>query len=171
MNGPRSKPQGWIEPSRRPYRAGVGVMLINAEGRIFAGRRLDRFLEAWQMPQGGIDPGEAPLDAALRELEEETGVGPRLVEVLAECRDWLRYDLPEDLMDSAWNGRYRGQEQKWFAAQFLGTDADVDIKTAHQEFGTWRWASPGELMDSIVAFKRPLYDAVFAEFATYFGRR
>ncbi len=170
MSGPRRKTKDWIEPALRPYRPGVGVMLINEAGRIFAGQRLDRFLEAWQMPQGGIDPGEAPLAAALRELEEETGIGPTLVEVLAESRDWLRYDLPEDLVDSAWGGRFRGQEQKWFAARFLGADSDVDLKTAHQEFGAWRWLSPAELMASIVAFKRPLYGDVMREFAAHLGR-
>ncbi|MSO75023.1 MAG: RNA pyrophosphohydrolase [Alphaproteobacteria bacterium] len=163
-------PKGWIEPVRRPYRQGVGIMLINPERRIFAGRRLDRFLEAWQMPQGGIDEGEAPLAAALRELEEETGIGPALVEVLVESRDWLSYDLPVDLVDSAWNGRYRGQQQKWFAVRFLGRDSDVKLETAHQEFGTWRWTSTAELMASIVDFKRPLYELVLREFARHLGQ-
>lgn len=166
---PRPKPQGWIEPARRPYRQGVGVVLINPERRVFAGQRFDRFQEAWQMPQGGIDPGEAPLEAALRELEEETGVKPGLVELLAEGRDWLRYDLPEALLDSAWGGRYRGQEQKWFAARFLGDDSDVNIWTAHQEFVAWRWAAPAELIETIVDFKRPLYETVLGEFAAYLG--
>jgi putative (di)nucleoside polyphosphate hydrolase len=167
MNDQTSRPKGWIEPARRPYRPGVGVVLINREGRVFAGRRHDRFPDAWQMPQGGIDPGEAPLEAALRELEEETGVAPRLVEILAEDRLWRRYDLPESLMDSAWGGRFRGQEQKWFAARFLGSDADIDIETAHQEFVAWRWARVDELLVTIVEFKRPLYRAVFAEFAPH----
>jgi putative (di)nucleoside polyphosphate hydrolase len=156
-----------LAPALRPYRRGVGIVLINPAGLVFAGRRIDRFHEAWQMPQGGIDEGEPAEAAVLRELEEETGVGPALVELLAESRDWLRYDLPDELMDEVWGGRYRGQEQKWYAARFLGRDQDIDVETAHQEFRTWRWARPAELLATIVPFKRPLYEAVLAEFAPY----
>ncbi len=147
-----------------PYRPCVGVLLFNAQGQVFVGQRIDMVQEAWQMPQGGIDPGEDPRDTALRELEEETGVTPDKVEVLAETREWLRYDLPPNLVNRVWRGRYRGQEQKWFAARFLGTDTDIDIDTLHPEFSDWRWSPVGELTANAIAFKRALYEAVIAEF-------
>jgi len=167
MTKRRDRPLRRLPPAQRPYRRGVGVVLINPAGLIFAGQRIDRFHEAWQMPQGGIDKGEAAAAAALRELEEETGIGPALVKLIAESRDWLRYDLPDELMDEVWDGRYRGQEQKWYAARFLGRDGDIDVETAHREFQTWRWARPAELIETIVPFKRPLYEAVLGEFAPY----
>ena len=147
-----------------PYRPCVGVLMFNARRQVFVGRRIDMTQEAWQMPQGGIDRGEAPRDAALRELEEETGVGPDRVELLAETREWLRYDLPPNMIGRVWRGRYRGQEQKWFAARFLGTDADIDVATAHPEFGDWRWSPVDELCANVVPLKRALYEAVIAEF-------
>ena len=117
-----------------PYRPCAGVMLVNASGEVFVGQRKDSDVPAWQMPQGGIDAGETPRDAALRELEEETGVSAELVSVEAETRDWVRYDLPEHLLGKVWKGRYRGQEMKWFLMRFHGSDADVNIATKHQEF-------------------------------------
>ena len=147
-----------------PYRPCVGVLLFNAQGQVFVGQRIDMVQEAWQMPQGGIDPGEAPRDTALRELEEETGVTPDKVVILAETREWLRYDLPPNLVNRVWHGRYRGQEQKWFAARFLGTDTDIDIDTLHPEFSDWRWSPVDELTANAIAFKRALYEAVIAEF-------
>ena len=149
-------------PSGLPYRAGVGIMLINADGRIFVGQRLDSSLEAWQMPQGGIDKGEEPLAAAIRELEEETGVPADLVEVIGESEAWLYYDLPNDLIGTIWKGRYCGQRQKWFAMRFLGTDADIRIDTAHAEFRAWQWADRSALESLIVPFKRDLYRDVLA---------
>jgi putative (di)nucleoside polyphosphate hydrolase len=146
-----------------PYRPGVGLLLLNARGQALVAQRLDMPSAAWQMPQGGIDPGETPRQAALRELREE--VGTDKVEIIAESRDWIRYDLPADLAAKLWAGRYRGQEQKWFALRFLGTDADIDIATAEPEFSAWRWAELAELPDLIVPFKRDLYRRLIAEFA------
>lgn len=133
---------------------------------MFVGERIDT-PGAWQMPQGGIDDGEDPWPAALRELEEE--VGTAKAERLGET-DWLRYDLPPDLVGHVWRGRFRGQEQKWFAARFLGTDADIALDAHHHpEFGAWRWAPLGELPALIVPFKRPLYQSVVEAFARFGG--
>ena len=147
-----------------PYRPCAGVMLANHAGEVFVGQRKDSQVAAWQMPQGGIDAGETPRDAALRELEEETGVATGLVTVEAETRDWVRYDLPDDLIGKLWKGRYRGQKQKWFLMRFHGTDGDVNIFTDHQEFSEWRWLPVNELAANIVPFKRAVYEQVLAEF-------
>jgi len=147
----------------RPYRAGVGIMLVNREGLVFGGRRIDTPGNAWQMPQGGIDEGEEPRQAVLRELAEETGTDK--AEIIAESGDWLSYELPPEVAARVWQGRYRGQRQKWFALRFTGTDADFDLETHHQrEFAAWRWLEPGRLPSLIVPFKRPVYEAVIAEF-------
>lgn len=153
-----------IDPETLPYRPCVGVMLLRADKLIFAGQRIDNTAEAWQMPQGGIDEGEAPLDAAFRELQEETGVAADKVEILAESADWIPYDLPPELLGKIWKGKYRGQRQKWFAAQFLGSDADINIATPEPEFREWAWMAPEPLIRSIVPFKRSVYRQVFAEF-------
>lgn len=150
-----------------PYRKNVGLVLINAEGLIFAGQRIDNPGHAWQMPQGGIDAGERPKEAALRELQEETGVRPELVEKLAKTEDWLVYDLPEELIGTIWGGKYRGQKQKWFLFRFLGQDSDVNIATEHPEFSVWRWMEPAELVEKIVPFKRAVYEQVFDSFAEH----
>lgn len=153
--------------AKLPYRRNVGVMLMNSEGLVFVGQRLDNPGPAWQMPQGGLDEGETPREAALRELEEETGVRPDLVDILAETEDWLSYDLPHDLVPRIWKGRYRGQEQKWLLMRFLGTDDQVQIETAHPEFSHWRWMAPSDLVDNIVPFKRAVYGRVLSAFAPH----
>ncbi|HEU4970108.1 RNA pyrophosphohydrolase [Sphingomonas sp.] len=150
-----------------PYRAAVGVMLLNAENKVFVGQRLDNALDAWQMPQGGLDPGESAEEGALRELEEETGIARHLVEIVACASRQLDYDLPEDLQGKLWGGRYRGQRQTWYLCRFLGTDSDVHIDTPEPEFRAWKWAEPGELPAMIVPFKQALYRAVLAEFGEY----
>lgn len=147
-----------------PYRPCVGVMLANAEGKVFVGQRLDKSAPAWQMPQGGIDRGEDPLEAALRELREETGVTPDLVTVAAETPDWVYYDLPVDLVPNLWKGRFRGQKQRWFLLRFHGTDDQIVIETEHPEFSDWQWLDPADLVAHIVPFKREVYAQVLAAF-------
>lgn len=149
-------------PSGLPYRPCVGIVLLNTQGLVFVGQRLDSKLEAWQMPQGGIDDGEDPRTTALRELEEETGIAPHLVDVIAETPEWHYYDLPDEMVGTIWKGRYAGQRQKWFSMRFLGSDADVAIDTAHPEFKAWRWAEAHTLVDLAVPFKRDLYADVLA---------
>lgn len=150
-----------------PYRPCAGIMLINRAGEAFVGQRLDATVEAWQMPQGGIDPGEDAETAAIRELGEETGIAPDLVELIAVAPHELYYDLPDDLIGKVWKGRYRGQVQRWFLFRFLGRDSDIDIATTHPEFSMWRWIAPAELPGVIVPFKRALYERVLAAFADH----
>ncbi|HEX9965134.1 MAG TPA: RNA pyrophosphohydrolase [Allosphingosinicella sp.] len=150
-----------------PYRPAAGVMLINGEGKVWVGQRLDSSLEAWQMPQGGLDAGEDPEQGALRELEEETGIGRDKVEIVARHGEELYYDLPGELVGKLWKGRWRGQRQTWFLARFLGTDDDVDIATKEPEFRAWKWADPGDLPAMIVPFKRRLYEEVLAAFRAW----
>jgi len=152
------------DPSSLPYRPGAGIMLLNREGKVFVAQRIDSTLEAWQMPQGGLDPGENPEEGALRELEEETGIPRDKVEIVAVAPAPLTYDLPPDLVGKLWKGRWRGQQQHWYLARFLGEDGDVNIETAEPEFRAWRWADPEELPHMIVPFKRALYEAVLAAF-------
>ncbi len=149
------------------YRSGVGVMLINSAGKVFVAARIDNPLDAWQMPQGGIDAGEEPWPAALRELEEETGIGPGLVELVAECPERLRYDLPEEWRPQLWGGKWRGQAQHWYLLRFLGEDCDVNLATEHPEFRAWQWIDPVQLPDLIVPFKRDLYRRLLSEFADF----
>jgi putative (di)nucleoside polyphosphate hydrolase len=143
------------------YRPNVGLMLIAADRRVFVGRR-PRQPDAWQMPQGGIDRGETPIEAACRELAEEVGTTSALL--LRESRGWMTYDVPGELQPPHWKGRWRGQAQKWFALAFTGSDADIDIAAHEPEFDAWRWASADQLPTLIVPFKRATYAAVLKEF-------
>lgn len=150
------------------YRRGVGVMLLNGQGKVWVGARIDNPADAWQMPQGGIDEGEDdPWATALRELEEETGIPPHLVERIAQCPERLRYELPPELVGVIWKEPWIGQEQEWFLARFLGRDSDVNIATKHPEFREWQWIEPTELPDRIVPFKRDLYRRLLSEFSDY----
>ena len=148
--------------SERPYRLGVGIVLFNDKGQVFVGRRKDTKELAWQFPQGGIDQGEDPLEAAWREMSEE--IGTNKAQLLAQSGDWLKYDLPREIADKSWGGKYRGQKQLWFAFRFVGKDADIDLNTFTPEFEEWRWEDLARVPELIVPFKRPLYDQVVAEF-------
>lgn len=159
------------EIERLPYRPCVGMLLLNPVGKVFVGRRLDTAGEGdniWQMPQGGIDAGETPAAAALRELREE--VGTDKAEIVAESRRWLHYDLPPQLVGKVWKGRYRGQKQRWFALRFLGEDSEIDIATEHPEFDAWRWVELEDVPDLVIPFKRDTYRAVVSEFRELLGR-
>ena len=154
--------------AERPYRRGVGMLLLNSGGEAFVGQRIDKTAEAWQMPQGGIDEDETPQTAALRELAEE--IGTDKAAIIAESTDWISYDLPEAIADRVWGGRYRGQAQKWFALRFTGRDSDIRVlDVPHPEFSDWKWVRPNELMELIVPFKRELYRRVIAEFGDLLG--
>jgi len=148
--------------SHLPYRRGVGMMLLNKAGQVFVAKRIDMTSEAWQMPQGGIDAGEQPRAAALRELKEEIGTDDATI--LAESADWYRYDLPDHLVPKIWKGQFRGQEQKWFLLRLNGGDDLIDITGEHAEFSEWKWVAVETLPDVIVPFKRALYAALVAEF-------
>jgi putative (di)nucleoside polyphosphate hydrolase len=148
------------------YRPAVGIMLLNPENRVFVAQRRE-MPGAWQMPQGGIDPGEGPRQAAFRELAEE--IGTAKAEVIAESAQWLRYDLPPELVGRVWGGRYRGQAQKWFAMRFLGRDEDINLETEHPEFDAWQWIPAADLPRLIVPFKRQLYLDILAEFGRLCG--
>jgi putative (di)nucleoside polyphosphate hydrolase len=155
------------DPTALPYRDGVGIMLTNAHGRVFVGQRIDWHLDAWQMPQGGVDEGEDWEAAAFRELTEETGIVPELASIMARTDEPLFYELPEGLRHKVWKGRYRGQRQHWYLMRFSGTDADVNIATEHPEFNAWKWAAVDALGSLIVPFKRELYRQVVATFAPH----
>ena len=149
-----------------PYRPCVGIMLVNRDGKVFVGQRIDNpESDAWQMPQGGIDDGEDPADAALRELREETGLLPDHVSIISRMEEPVRYDLPEELVGKIWRGRYRGQEQVWFLVRLTADDDAIDIAADdHQEFSVWKWAEPADLPELIVPFKRHVYRQVLEAF-------
>lgn len=150
--------------NKLPYRSNVGIMMVNEKGYVFVGQRLDNNQNAWQMPQGGIDAGEDPETAAYRELLEETGVKKQDIRFVASSSQWLSYDLPEDLIPILWNGKFRGQKQKWFLFKFLGEDGDIDIATEHPEFSKWKWIPKENLLKEIVPFKKSVYENVLKEF-------
>ncbi len=157
-----------MEKEDLPYRPCVGVMLINRDGLVFVGQRLDQpGGEAWQMPQGGIDEGEEPLTAVLRELGEETGISSDKVSLIAQSVGELFYDLPSELLGKLWKGKWRGQRQRWFLYRFEGEDKDINIQTVHPEFAEWKWLEPAALPDVIVPFKKALYEQILAEFAQH----
>lgn len=146
----------------RPYRPCVGIMLINQQGDIFGGQRLDNRAEAWQMPQGGIDEGEDVETACFREMREE--IGTNKADILRLHPDWLNYDIPRPLADHLWSGAFRGQTQKWVALRFTGEDTDINIQTEEPEFVSWQWLSPDELIQRAVPFKQEVYTNIMAEF-------
>ena len=148
--------------SSLPYRPSVGGMLFNRQGLIFVGKRIDQTVEGWQMPQGGIDEGEEPRQAVLRELKEEAGTDK--ADIIGEMEEWITYDLPRHLVGVAFHGKYRGQRQKWFALRFLGDDSDIDLHTHEPEFSSWKWLTIDELPRVIVPFKRDSYTKVVAAF-------
>jgi putative (di)nucleoside polyphosphate hydrolase len=155
-----------------PYRPCVGVMLINAEGLIWAGQRIDApaGVAAWQMPQGGIDEGEKPRDAAFRELWEETGITKDMVTLIDKTEDWITYDLPPELLGKVWKGKYRGQKQKWFLMRFDGPEEAIRIDSDHPEFSRWKWIDAAEMIAAIVPFKRAVYERVVAAFRPHLAR-
>ncbi|MCH1426837.1 MAG: RNA pyrophosphohydrolase [Alphaproteobacteria bacterium] len=163
MNQTPSLPTAPYE--QRPYRPCVGIFLLNNDGLVFAGRRIDSRAEAWQMPQGGIDAGESPLQACMREMREE--IGTNTAELVSQHDDWLYYDIPLPLADRLWQGRYKGQKQKWMALRFTGDDSDINIATEEPEFCEWKWLSPHDLVELAVPFKRDVYQNVLAAFAPY----
>jgi putative (di)nucleoside polyphosphate hydrolase len=148
-----------------PYRPCVGIMLFNPDGKVFVGKRIDQTVEGWQMPQGGIDKGETPRQAVLRELQEE--VGTAKAEIIAEMDDWVTYDLPAHLIGVAFHGKYKGQRQKWFALRFTGQESDIDLTAHEPEFSGYRWVSLEELPALIVPFKRDTYRQVIAGLGRY----
>ena len=150
---------------QRPYRPCIGIFLLNNDGFVFAGRRIDSRVEAWQRPQGGIDAGESPLQACMREMREE--IGTNTAELISQHDDWLYYDIPLPLADRLWQGRYKGQKQKWMALRFTGDDSEINIATEEPEFCEWKWLSPHDLVNLAVPFKRDVYQNVLGAFTPY----
>ncbi len=149
------------------YRPCVGIVLIK-NGYIFAGQRRDYKSDAWQMPQGGIEKNELPIDAAIRELEEETSVKQKNIKIVSESKDWIKYDLPKELISKLWKGKFIGQKQKWIAMKFLGNDIDININTKSPEFAAWRWMTKKQLLENIVPFKKKVYENILSQFSDKF---
>lgn len=150
------------QKNKLPFRPGVGMMIINSKRQIFMGKRIDSKMHGWQMPQGGIDAGETPSAAALREMEEE--IGSANAKIIAESRNWYSYRVPNSLIPKLWDGQYCGQRQKWFLVDFFGADTDININTLHPEFEEWKWIELDELIDNVIPFKAKLYRQIIAEF-------
>ena len=151
------------EKKHLPYRLGVGLVIFQSDKKIFTGRRLDN-TSAWQMPQGGMDENEVPLETAYREMFEETGISKDKVSLVGITKKWYRYDLPSEIQSRFWGGKYRGQSQKWFLFEFIGEDTDINISNKTPEFCEWRWSSIDDLIEKIVPFKMELYKKVLEEF-------
>ena len=151
-----------VDINSKPYRQCVGLFVINSKGLVFLGKRLDNNLDAWQMPQGGIEEGETPNQAGLREMKEE--IGTNNAELIGEIHDWLNYDIPKNLSHKLWNGKYRGQTQKWLAFRFLGKDTEINIATKEPEFKIWKWEHPNKISSQAVYFKRKIYERVISEY-------
>ena len=149
------------ENNQLPLRIGVGIVLLNHENNIFVGKRIDNPKDSWQMPQGGVDQNEDFLQAARRELEEETGI--KSVKLIKALDGWLNYDLPQNLLGKLWNGKYRGQKQKWFVMKFLGKTGEINVKTKNPEFFDWKWIKPSELPKIAVNFKVDIYKKIKEE--------
>lgn len=147
------------------YRPAVGMMILNAENKVFVGQRLDNKGLAWQMPQGGISPHEDADQAMLRELEEE--IGTRNVEIIVKSKTWYKYDLPPEIAGRLWNGRFKGQQQIWYVLRFRGKDTDININTYRPEFCAWKWVEKTELLDLVIPFKRELYERILKELWMY----
>jgi putative (di)nucleoside polyphosphate hydrolase len=146
----------------KPYRPNVGIMLLNTENKVFVAQRIDSPGPSWQMPQGGIDEGETPAHAAFRELTEEIGIDH--VEIIYEAPGWIYYDLPQDIAETRWQGRYMGQKQKWFLMRFLGQDQEINLNTSHPEFSAWKWVTPDLLPSLAIDFKKKVYEDVLKLF-------
>ena len=151
--------------NKLPMRLGVGIILLNKDNEVFVGKRKDNPIDKWQMPQGGIDNNEKPLDAMKRELEEETSV--KNIKILKEVNSWLEYELPPHLLGKIWKGKYRGQTQKWFIVRFIGNDKEINLKTKKPEFIEWRWISHKLLTDVIVDFKKSVYKKLEVEISDF----
>ncbi|MEK9886321.1 MAG: RNA pyrophosphohydrolase [Pelagibacteraceae bacterium] len=151
----------------KDYRPNVGMMIINSQKKIFVGKRLDHPSDFWQMPQGGIDGKENPEVAALREMEEEVGIKKNKVKLLSQLQDWHYYSIPEELALTLWKGKFKGQRQKWFLFEFLGSDKDINIHTEHPEFSDYQWVDKEFLVPNIVPFKREIYSKLLEEFKNY----